>query len=123
MPTPPTTADLERYAAELHRLQKQINETLEQLEEETFGTPDAPIEHEGDDRSADVEFEEADLDALESEGATAEQIRDALERLTDGTFGRCVDCDVWIPESRLATVPYAARCLPCQTKAEAASGV
>jgi RNA polymerase-binding transcription factor len=43
-----------------------------------------------------------------------EPIVDALDRLDDGTFGLCVECEEPIGEARLLALPYASRCLSCQ---------
>jgi DnaK suppressor protein len=43
----------------------------------------------------------------------------ALARLTDGTYGECIDCGVPIPHARLAAYPAAMRCVGCQEIAEA----
>ncbi len=37
----------------------------------------------------------------------------ALQRIADGTFGRCEDCDEPIPEGRLRLDPAATRCVAC----------
>lgn len=50
--------------------------------------------------------------------ATLVAIEEALARLDDGTFGRCIDCGDLIPIERLRALPYAPRCLPCQGRAE-----
>jgi hypothetical protein len=44
------------------------------------------------------------------------RIDDALERLDDGTYGLCWQCDAQIPEAWLATVPYADRCIQCESQ-------
>jgi DnaK suppressor protein len=52
----------------------------------------------------------------------ASQVRDvraALNRLAEGTYGFCVDCDEPISARRLAAVPWAHRCISCQESAEA----
>ena len=38
-------------------------------------------------------------------------INEALERITDGTYGRCEDCDEEIDESRLNNQPWTDVCL------------
>ncbi|MFG1686287.1 TraR/DksA family transcriptional regulator [Nonomuraea sp. NPDC049269] len=43
---------------------------------------------------------------------------DALKRLDEGTYGRCVDCEKPVPEGRLEARPEAARCVECQGKRE-----
>ncbi len=45
-------------------------------------------------------------------------VKEALERLDNGCYGICVDCDAHIPQGRLEIVPCVVRCLPCQEQAE-----
>jgi RNA polymerase-binding transcription factor DksA len=42
------------------------------------------------------------------------QLTDAQDRLMEGRYGRCVDCDELITERRLAADPAAALCYECQ---------
>ncbi len=42
------------------------------------------------------------------------KVRQALERVKDGTFGSCEDCEEKIGEHRLRAVPWALRCVRCQ---------
>jgi DnaK suppressor protein len=48
--------------------------------------------------------------------ATVAEIDLALERLDEGTYGRCVACGEPIPQERLQAVPWAALCVPCSAK-------
>lgn len=52
--------------------------------------------------------------------AQQERVREALERLEAGTYGRCVDCGAELPDERLEVRPEAARCVSCQQQAESA---
>ena len=45
-------------------------------------------------------------------------IDSALNRMKEGTYGLCVDCDVPIAPARLQASPEAARCIDCQEKTE-----
>ncbi|MFZ2295430.1 MAG: TraR/DksA C4-type zinc finger protein, partial [Polaromonas sp.] len=45
-------------------------------------------------------------------------VRAALGRLDDGSYGNCIDCTQLIAPSRLAAIPAAARCMECQTQFE-----
>ncbi|WP_157648711.1 TraR/DksA family transcriptional regulator [Thiobacillus denitrificans] len=45
-------------------------------------------------------------------------VRAALVRLNDGTYGTCIDCAQPIDLQRLAATPSAARCIVCQTQFE-----
>ncbi len=47
------------------------------------------------------------------------QVRDALRRLDDGTYGICLGCGLAIDSARLEVLPYASLCLRCQERAEA----
>jgi DnaK suppressor protein len=48
--------------------------------------------------------------------ATVTEIDHALERIDEGTYGRCVACGEPIPQERLQAVPWAALCVPCSAK-------
>ena len=41
-------------------------------------------------------------------------VRAALRRFRDGSFGTCVECDSAISPKRLSAVPWASRCIKCQ---------
>lgn len=41
------------------------------------------------------------------------QVETALERLADGTYGRCISCQRHIPSKRLASEPYLVNCIAC----------
>ena len=59
-----------------------------------------------------------DISILEMRNRMREQIDEALVKLEEGTYGRCADCKVEISEKRLRTVPFARRCVACQSKQE-----
>ena len=45
-------------------------------------------------------------------------IDEALGRIKDKTYGRCVSCNKEIARKRLRAVPYAILCIDCQRKEE-----
>jgi RNA polymerase-binding transcription factor DksA len=47
-----------------------------------------------------------------------EDVEDALARIGDGLFGACEACGQPINPDRLAALPWARRCVPCQAQAE-----
>jgi DnaK suppressor protein len=55
-----------------------------------------------------------------SHRVTIAQISAALNRITQGTYGRCTRCGRQIAPARLEVLPYAAACIECQSHAEAA---
>jgi DnaK suppressor protein len=68
------------------------------------------------DEAASEDFTEAELDAT-----VLQQVRDALRRIDDGTFGKCVVDGGPIEPKRLDAVPWAQYCLRHQTLLEAAA--
>jgi len=46
------------------------------------------------------------------------EVRAALRRIQDGSFGTCVECEWAISPKRLAAVPWASRCIQCQGAAD-----
>jgi RNA polymerase-binding transcription factor DksA len=47
-----------------------------------------------------------------------EQIGDARQRLREGAYGLCCECDEPVGERRLLVQPWSRRCLPCQERWE-----
>lgn len=47
-----------------------------------------------------------------------DEVRQALARLDEGTYGRCSDCGAELPDERLEARPEAARCITCQSSLE-----
>ena len=46
------------------------------------------------------------------------QVERALERLDDGTYGRCENCGNPIPKARLQAFPRATLCVTCKQREE-----
>ena len=47
-----------------------------------------------------------------------DQILAALDRISDGTYGRCIRCGGAIVAGRLEVLPYAQTCIDCQNDVE-----
>jgi DnaK suppressor protein len=62
------------------------------------------------------------LSLLGSEKDALDQIDGALKRIEDGSYGKCEECGVRIPESRLKAIPYAAQCVRCASQQEGGHG-
>ncbi len=72
----------------------------------------------GGDRAAELETMEVDSSVTESEFRLAEKIQHALQRIENGSYGVCEDCNEDIPEARLEAKPSVSLCIPCQEKHE-----
>jgi DnaK suppressor protein len=46
------------------------------------------------------------------------QLAVALERIQDGTYGICEECQKPIPPARFQAIPEATTCVPCQSRRE-----
>lgn len=57
--------------------------------------------------------QEFTLSLMEFGSATLQQIKDALARIDDGTYGICEVCGTRIPKKRLEAIPYASKCVKC----------
>lgn len=62
--------------------------------------------------------QENTLNLLANEEQVLEEISSALDRIQDGSFGRCEECQGEIPKVRLDVLPYARYCVPCARKHE-----
>lgn len=63
------------------------------------------------------------LEALDADNrAQVAQLRAALARLEDGTYGRCVSCGDAIAPARIEAMPEVAVCIDCARAAEAPRG-
>ena len=70
------------------------------------------------DAAVDTAQDELNSQLLEVESRELTQIEEALDRLKQGTFGQCDDCEKPIPLSRLQAIPYATECIECKRKSE-----
>jgi DnaK suppressor protein len=52
---------------------------------------------------------------VDSDSSLLPDVKAALRRIRTGRYGTCMDCDEAISPKRLAAVPWAPRCLECQT--------
>jgi DnaK suppressor protein len=55
---------------------------------------------------------------INRESILLREVKSALRRFSDGSFGTCVQCEEAISPKRLAAVPWAPRCIQCQEAAD-----
>jgi RNA polymerase-binding transcription factor DksA len=115
--------ELEAYRRQLLEMYKRLNGDVSHLTNEALGGPggnnglsNMPI-HMADLGSDNFEQENT-LNLLANEQQRLEEIAEALDRLNQGTFGRCEECEESIPKARLKEVPYARHCVACARKLE-----
>ena len=55
---------------------------------------------------------------VDRESVLLRNVKAALRRIGDGSFGTCIECESAIGSKRLAAVPWASRCIRCQEAAD-----
>jgi len=69
----------------------------------------------------DTSMRDMELQLLSEEGDVLQMIDEALERLNNNEYGKCVDCGNPIAEARLEVRPYAIYCIDCKRALEASN--
>ena len=93
---------LERKAAELNGIWRQrdaiaVEKSADQMDQIQYAA------------ERDLAIRNVDRDAT-----LLRETKAALQRLREGTFGFCIECEAPISPKRLAAVPWASRCIDCQ---------
>ena len=68
-----------------------------------------------------AEIKEAVFQETTSDWNLYTQVRNALERIKEGTYGKCLDCGIRIEDARLDGIPWTAYCLRHQEVHDRAS--
>ena len=103
-----------KLIAQRNEILKSLEGKNEQLEKlgETIETGD----------EVDIATDTVDRLMLNSLGEADQRrimmINRALDRIAQGTYGRCLICGKEIPEARLRAMPYALMCIKCKEDEE-----
>ncbi len=121
--------DLEYFKGLLLEERKRILEELGWVETNYIGKSSKDTA--GEISSFPVHPADAGTDSMEMEKAyligaatseTLEDIKEALESIERGDYGKCVVCGQEISRGRLEALPHAKLCLQCKAKAEGNQG-
>lgn len=102
-------------------LQQRAQQLLQELD--TARSEQAQSAHDTEDLPPEPDANQS-RDTSDREVRHAEQMRDqqelkdvraALQRMEDGSYGECMDCGKGIALARLQAFPSAKRCIACQT--------
>ncbi len=109
------TKEFEEILKEMRR------ELLEEIKEKIKSESD--IKTKGDvgdiyDLASDERDRELNIIISDRDMEKIEEIDEALERIKDGTYGICGDCEAKIPNERLMIMPFAQLCVHCKSKME-----
>lgn len=62
--------------------------------------------------------QEFTLSLMATEEDTLLRIEEALERIEEGTYGKCTECSGVIPKLRLNAIPFTPMCIRCAEELE-----
>jgi DnaK suppressor protein len=107
--------DTQRFKQRLLAREQELVEDIARFENEARESRAAEVEDPIDQvissENKAASFQESTLAAQ-----TLKQVRDALRRINDGSYGMCIDCDRPIEPARLEAVPWTPYCLADQQK-------
>jgi DnaK suppressor protein len=109
--------DIQPYQRQLLAEEQRLSGILKQTVDSAREPAVEPVKDWSDegvtDESGGELFAEAD-----KESKTLKQVRDALERIEKGTFGKCLADGKPIPEKRLNAIPWTPYCLKHEQELE-----
>ena len=116
------TINLEQIKQRLEAKRAELQENIASLTEAHPRPVDALEASEGpqdfEDTAVDFLETQQEQAVLVNQQALLTEVEQALERIEQGTYGKCVDCGQPIPERRLEAIPWAVRDVKCEEKLE-----
>ncbi|HMF78972.1 MAG TPA: TraR/DksA C4-type zinc finger protein [Bryobacteraceae bacterium] len=107
---------------EVNKFKKILEAKQEELERIVRNRDAITIEKSADalDEVQHASERELAIRNLDRESNLLRNVRAALRRIEDGSFGTCLHCEEEISPKRVAAVPWAAFCIQCQEQADRA---
>ena len=101
---------------ELEHFKQLLTATLENMGQRFRKRDEIAIENAPDDidRVQGAVERELAISQLESSFSRIQSVKLALERIEDGSYGTCLECEQEISSKRLKAVPWASCCVQCQ---------
>ncbi len=114
--------NIDHFKQLLRAKERELRSEITRFEEEARIGGEPEVRDPADNATAD-EATSASLqeDALASQ--TLVQVEDALQRIEDGTYGKCIVCGRQIEAARLEAIPWTPYCLEDQEKLDRAAHV
>jgi len=116
--TPGQLQELKGALTKRHEaLETEAHADAAKAREDVYSQTTGPVADTGDEATADLisDIENAELSRDLQE---LREIDSALARMTEGSYGRCIDCRGEIELERLRRQPAAQRCFNCQSAYE-----
>ena len=100
----------------LRELGEGLENNLEELQSDKHHLADL------EELASDVNADGVVFEQFKSSSDTAQQIERALERIENGSYETCEECNCEIGSERLEALPFATECVECRRMRENASG-
>lgn len=106
--------------AELNKFKKILESKRDELEHVVRNRDAITIEKSADalDEVQHASERELAIRNLDRESNLLRNVRAALRRIEEGSFGVCLHCEEDISPKRIAAVPWAPYCIQCQEQAD-----
>jgi len=119
------TIDLRQMKERLEEKQAQLREHIASLTEAHPTPVSAEQTHQGpfepEETVVDLLEMEQERSILMNEQALLTEVQDALKRIDEGTYGRCIVGGELIPEKRLDAIPWTHYCVKHEEQIEQSS--
>lgn len=112
--------DVDHFRRQLLSKQEQLAADISRMENEARESRSAEVEDPIDQVTSD-EIKATGFQVSTVAAATLKEVREALRRIDEGTYGICLDCDRPIEPARLQAVPWTPYCLADQEKHDRAA--
>lgn len=103
------------------QLRQDIREELLRSDDEQYGELAGQVHDAGDESVADM-LSDINTAVIGQSIKALREVEAAQERMRQGYYGRCEDCEVEIPYERLRAYPSARRCIADQERYEKLHG-
>jgi RNA polymerase-binding transcription factor len=107
---------LEKLRRRRNEITGQVNHLEQDLKEEIADNQNMP----GDmaDHGSGELSQHLSVTLMENDRIELERIEKAISRIEGGNYGQCEVCEKPIPMARLKAIPWATRCINCQSRFE-----
>ena len=114
--------DIEYFRQRLLAKEQELLDLIARFENEAREFPSAEVEDFAD-QATSTELKTVALEESALVAQTLTQVRDALRRIDEGTFGKCIDCGRPIEPARLEAIPWTPYCRADQEKHDKAESI
>lgn len=117
--------DLKTFREMLSNLRKKLSSNVSHMQNDALRESgrngselsDMPMEHLAD-RASDNFEKDLMIGILQNSEAEIVDIDIAIEKIDEGTYGKCEDCGGEIAKERLKAIPFARLCIDCKQAQE-----